>query len=152
METQIENIVLVESLFKRMDINNVDISELEPSAEFHIETKVYSKSNHLIVLLHYDFSLHVKGKKKQKHIHYKSVHQAQYKVKSLDGVEDEIIDRFGSINGAAMLFPFVREDLMNISLKSGFQPIVLPVTNFVRLYEEKVYQKSNQAKETKIKK
>ena len=42
-------------------------------------------------------------------------------------------DTFGKINAPAIIFPFIREHLANLSLKAGIPPILLPPVNFVQL-------------------
>jgi len=46
-------------------------------------------------------------------------------------------DEFGKINGPAIIFPFIREQLASLTLKAGIGPILLPSVNFVRLAQEK---------------
>jgi preprotein translocase subunit SecB len=40
-------------------------------------------------------------------------------------------DQFGKVNGPAILFPFVREHLANLTLRANLPPILLPTINFV---------------------
>ena len=47
------------------------------------------------------------------------------------------LERFANINAAAIIFPFIRENAATISAKAGMSPIMIPVTNFVKLYEDK---------------
>jgi len=45
--------------------------------------------------------------------------------------EDEIdMKMFGKINGAAIVFPYIREHLSNLSAKAGLGLILLPPINF----------------------
>lgn len=46
-------------------------------------------------------------------------------------------EEFGRVNGAAILFPYIREQLSNIALKAGLGHIILPLTNFITKNEEK---------------
>lgn len=48
-------------------------------------------------------------------------------------VTDELRKQYAAINGPAILFPYVRETLADITRRSGFPPLLLPVMNFVRL-------------------
>lgn len=52
---------------------------------------------------------------------------------------------FAKINAPAIAFPYIRTFISNLTLNSGYNPIILPSFNFVRLAEEK------QAEENKIK-
>jgi preprotein translocase subunit SecB len=40
-------------------------------------------------------------------------------------------DQFGKVNGPAILFPFVREHLANLTLRANLPPVLLPPINFV---------------------
>lgn len=40
------------------------------------------------------------------------------------------LENFGRINGAAIIFPYIREHISNLSIKAGIPPIVLPIVNF----------------------
>lgn len=42
---------------------------------------------------------------------------------------------FIKINAPAIAFPYVRSYVSNLTLQSGFDPIILPSVNFVRLNE-----------------
>jgi preprotein translocase subunit SecB len=40
---------------------------------------------------------------------------------------------FASINAPAIVFPFIREQIVSISLKAGLRPILIPVVNFAKI-------------------
>lgn len=44
---------------------------------------------------------------------------------------------FAKINAPAIAFPYIRTFISNLTLNSGFNPIILPSFNFVRLAEDK---------------
>lgn len=48
-------------------------------------------------------------------------------------VTDELRKQYAAINGPAILFPYVRETLADITRRAGFPPLLLPVMNFVGL-------------------
>lgn len=56
---------------------------------------------------------------------------------------DEDIDEkfkhsdFLTINAPAIAFPYVRSYISNLTLQSGFSPIILPSVNFVKLAKKK---------------
>ena len=71
---------------------------------------------------------------------YSSTHVAQFELEeNLKDEEDfeNKLERFANINAAAIIFPFIRENAATISAKAGMAPIMIPVTNFVKLYEDK---------------
>jgi len=42
------------------------------------------------------------------------------------------LDEFGKVNGAAIIYPYIREHITNISLKAGIGTIFLPPVNFTK--------------------
>jgi len=58
---------------------------------------------------------------------------------SLDNeiTEDFKVSDFPKINAPAIAFPYLRAYISNLTLQSGFQPIILPSINFVALAKEK---------------
>ena len=55
--------------------------------------------------------------------------------------EEEITEEFKfsdfpKINAPAISFPFIRSYISNLTLQSGFEPVILPSINFVKLAEE----------------
>lgn len=44
---------------------------------------------------------------------------------------------FGQVNGAAILYPYIREQVSNIALKAGMGNVLLPPVNFVKLAQDK---------------
>lgn len=67
---------------------------------------------------------------------YHEVEQVNIKVKMIgifESIGESIIcdfNEFGKVNGAAIIFPFIREHITNITLKSGIGAIILPPVNF----------------------
>lgn len=106
----VESILLTESSFTRK--GKINFSESEQEVSF--ETGVGSRDNTVNVKL----TTTVTNKLKD---------EEQYKiVVSFVGVfkrtgNSQILDneQFGRINGAAIIFPFVREHIANIALKAG---------------------------------
>lgn len=141
MKTNLEDIFLIESKFNRKPLSEIDIEKLFPDSNIHVSTNLFERSNQLIVNLDYRFCLHDNQKERKEYLSYNCTYQGKFKLESLENITNDMVDRFGSVNGAAVLFPFVREDLMDRSVKSGFQPILLPLVNFVHIYESKTKEK-----------
>ena len=114
----VESILLTESSFTRK--GKINFSESEQEVSF--ETGVGSRDN----------TTTVTNKLKD---------EEQYKiVVSFVGVfkrtgNSQISDneQFGRINGAAIIFPFVREHIANIALKAGLGSVILPPVNFTKI-------------------
>lgn len=47
--------------------------------------------------------------------------------------ELENLEEFSNIQGPALIFPFVREIIANLSMRTGLQPLILPPTNIWHL-------------------
>ena len=47
------------------------------------------------------------------------------------------LEDFGNVNGAAIIFPYIREQFSNLALKAGLGFIILPPINFVKMAEDK---------------
>ncbi len=45
---------------------------------------------------------------------------------------------FGKINGAAILYPYIREQLSSIAQKAGLGQVILPTANFIKLHDDKI--------------
>lgn len=56
----------------------------------------------------------------------------------------EVINTFGNVNGPAILYPFVREVIANLTMKGGVPPVLLPTMNFVEVYALSQQQKQQQ--------
>ncbi len=50
--------------------------------------------------------------------------------------EEFKISNFPKINAPAIAFPYIRAFISNLTLQSGFEPVILPSINFVKLAEE----------------
>lgn len=120
----VESILLTESSFTRK--GKINFSESEQEVSF--ETGVGSRDNTVNVKL----TITVTNKLKD---------EEQYKiVVSFVGVfkrtgNSQISDneQFGRINGAAIIFPFVREHIANIALKAGLGSVILPPVSFTKI-------------------
>ena len=49
--------------------------------------------------------------------------------------EPENFEKVAWINCAAIIFPFIRETVADVTRRSGLAPLFIPPINFVRLYE-----------------
>jgi len=64
--------------------------------------------------------------------------------------EPEDIERLAWINCAAIIFPFIRETIADVTRRSGLPPLLIPPTNFVRFFED--IKKQENLKKKRIKK
>jgi preprotein translocase subunit SecB len=64
-----------------------------------------------------------------------------FSVKNKDDIP--ILEEFSKINAPAIIFPFVRETIADLTLKTGFPPLLLPPTNIRALIANRNNRKSN---------
>lgn len=119
---KITNLLLVDSHFSR--INNVKFG-IDAKNDVDINTVVSVNGNSITVAE--EVTLVQK---------YHDVEQVNIKVKMVgifESIGESIIhdfNEFGRVNGAAIIFPYIREHITNITLKSGIGAIILPPVNF----------------------
>lgn len=46
----------------------------------------------------------------------------------------EVVNSFGNVNGPAILYPFVREAIANLTIKGNVAPVLLPTMNFAAAF------------------
>ncbi len=51
--------------------------------------------------------------------------------------EDFKLSDFPKVNAPAIAFPYLRAYISNLTLQSGFEPVILPSINFVKLSEQR---------------
>ena len=138
MRTQLDDILLIKTSFERESI-------LEFEDKFELNTDVnishgVTAENILIVNFEYTLKLELKTDNNLlPQFQYSSTHVAQFELEEGSKDEEDFenkLERFANINAAAMIFPFIRENAATISAKAGMSPIMIPVTNFVKMYEE----------------
>lgn len=62
-------------------------------------------------------------------------------------ISNENMESVVNINCAALLFPFLREIIADITRRAGFPALILPPVNFVRLYKDRVEIKDSSSNE-----
>lgn len=112
----VESILLTESSFTRK--GKINFSESEQEVSF--ETGVGSRDN----------TVNVKLKDEEQ---YKIVVSFVGVFKRTGNSQISDNEQFGRINGAAIIFPFVREHIANIALKAGLGSVILPPVNFTKI-------------------
>lgn len=125
---QINNLVLAESSFTR--IPNVIFGEnTKNNFNVNIEVGVNDK----VITVVEEVTLVQR---------FKEVEQVKINVKMI-GVFECIGDspltdfkQFGRVNGAAIIFPYIREHITSLSLKAGISAIILPPVNFTKTEKE----------------
>jgi len=123
-------IILIESFFKREPHIDFDNKKLHSNINIDVQNSI-ENSNVLYVTVIMDFDTSVDNKK---------LISSKIKMLGIFEFGEKLtlsIDNFANINAPAIIFPFIREHLSNVSMKAGIQPILLPPINFVELAKDK---------------
>ncbi len=119
------NILLIESNFSREA--NIQFSDPEFNNSLNINVEDVKKDNKIFITV----SVNLDGKlKDQKQFSFLTRYVGVFEFD--DNIELSL-EQFSKINGPAIIFPFIREHIANLSLKAGIDPILLPPINFVKL-------------------
>ena len=51
-------------------------------------------------------------------------------------ISEDSVNSFCDVNAPAIIFPFIREIIANLSMKGGLQPIIIQPINFVELSKQ----------------
>lgn len=124
------SIILIESSFKREPQIDFDNQNLHNNINIDVQTST-ENSNILYVTVILDFDTSIESKK---------FISSTIKMLGVFEFGKELtipLDIFANINAPAIIFPFIREHLSNVSMKAGIQPILLPPINFVALAKDK---------------
>jgi preprotein translocase subunit SecB len=121
---RISNLVLLESNFLRE--SNVTFNNPEINQEINVEVGVNVEGNNVFVTEQVIF----------KQI-FNDITEVSATIKMI-GVFEKFgetpldLEEFGQVNGAAIIFPYVREHLTNLSARAGLGLIFLPPANFTK--------------------
>ena len=124
MNLQLET-TFVDSLFF-----SEEVFEKSDELEFSY-TSAFSEESKDSFLIKFHLKLKVNGS-----------HSLNIKYNSLFRLDFEITEEFKNspflnINAPAIAFPYLRAFISNFLLSSGFEPIILPSVNFIKLNENK---------------
>lgn len=121
----VSNLLMLESSFKRESTVTFEPEKVERHINIDVKTQVDGNKVAVIETVHY---LQKKGE----------VNEVEANIQMV-GVFEKIgesnivdLEQFGEINGASIIFPYIREHLSNLSLKAGIGLILLPPANFTR--------------------
>lgn len=121
---RINNLLLLESNFNR--ISNVSFNNPDKEQIINVDVEVNIKANNIYVTEQITL----------KHL-LANVEEVSYIVKMV-GVFEKIgdskldMEEFGRVNGAAIIFPYIREHITNLSAKAGLGLLILPPMNFTK--------------------
>lgn len=121
---RVVNILLMDSTFKREVLVTFNQPEIETNVKIDVAVQV--KDNMVFVTETLDYF--------QK---FNKIIEVSATIKMV-GVFEKIgepqidVNEFGNVNAAAIIFPYMREHLTNLSAKGGIGLIMLPPFNFTK--------------------
>lgn len=123
---RIHNILLLESNFKRVANVIFDKQDVEQKVDISSHVTINSEKNIISVTLTLDYAQI-----------YEEEKQVSATIKmggAFEKVGDSELDleEFGEVNGSAIIYPYIREHLSNLSAKAGVGLILLPPANFTK--------------------
>jgi len=122
---KIINLLLIESNFKREEMVTFDQTKTENIV--NVDVNVQVKDTTIFVTEKLDYTQKLG-----------ETIEISAKIKMF-GVFEKIgdtplnLEEFGKVNGAAIIFPYIREQLTNLSSKAGIGLIILPPFNFTKV-------------------
>ncbi len=122
---QITNLLLMESNFKRETSITLDQTKTERKVDVDVNVQVKDKTIFVTETLIYSQKLG-------------DIIEISANIRMIgifEKVGDAALDleEFGKVNGAAIIFPYLREQLTNLSAKAGIGLIILPPYNFTKI-------------------
>ena len=122
---RIANLILLESNFNR--VANVTFNNEGIKQAINVDVNVKVTDNKVIVTEKIDYKQSFED---QDEVVCSIVMVGLFEKIGETKLED--LEQFGYINGAAIIFPYIREHLSNLSSKAGLGLIILPPVNFTK--------------------
>jgi preprotein translocase subunit SecB len=134
IETKFIAIALVEETFKRERVLPLE-NESENKIDFNINSmKIENQpSRHILEIT---TKLELFNKQSNSNFYYHECKFIGVFDVILNDCNDELYNSIVTHNLPAMMFPYIREHITNISSKAGISPIILPPMNIVSLLNE----------------
>ena len=104
----------------------------EIESELEIKTGFNDGNTDSFVII---FNLKLFNKERNFHL---NIEAHNHFVLNQDITEEFKNSTFINVNAPAIAFPYVRAYISNITMNSGYDSIILPSYNFVKLYKEKI--------------
>lgn len=121
---KITNLILIESNFKREASVTFEQSKISNTVNVDVNVQVTDKTIFVTESLSYS--------QKSGEIVEVTADIKMVGIFEKIGESELDLEQFGQVNGAAIIFPYIREQLTNLSAKAGIGLIVLPPFNFTK--------------------
>jgi preprotein translocase subunit SecB len=122
---RILNIVLMECDFKRQHHVTFDEGKVIPN--IHIEVSVNVIQDQVLVTERLIYSQELDNIKE---VYCSVLMSATFQKVGESAIDD--LEKFGKVNGAAILYPYMREHLSGMLMKAGLGVVYLPPANFTK--------------------
>lgn len=126
---QLISITNIESLFKRENVIDENYNKAKNNLELNI-AKHFDKEQFLVFLT-VDLKQEFGGKNL---VEVKATSVGVFKKNT--EVSEDTLNGFCDVNAPAIIFPFIREIIANLSMKGGLQPIIIQPINFIELNKQ----------------
>lgn len=128
-QIKLESIILIKSNFIRdLIIDAQDKTKLSQDIKINISNSDL-KLDKFSVYLHVDFFIFYDTKTV---VEINTVYSGSFD-KSNTNIDNKTLDGFIDINAPAIIFPFIREEIANLTTKAGIGSILLQPVNFIEL-------------------
>ena len=121
---KITNLILLESNFKREASVTFEQSKISNSVNVDVNVQITDKTIFVTESVLYS--------QKSGDIVEVTAEIKMVGIFEKIGTSELDLEQFGQVNGAAIIFPYIREQLTNLSAKAGIGIIVLPPFNFTK--------------------
>ncbi len=119
-------IILMNSYFKREDVIDLNFEKLNSNIDVNVEVNTDNEKKNIYVKETLDYKATEGGRDQ---IVSTITMLGIFEIVGTPALSPE---DFGRVNGAAIIYPFIREHLASMSLKSGLPPIFLAPLNFTQ--------------------
>ncbi len=119
-----ENIILKDLKFSR---SPKGVEKPDIDIEFKVNSTISEDKNLLII----EIFTHLKDKKESFELDFAMI--GRFGV--ISDKENMSLDQFIKVNGPALMVPYIRETISNITMRSGLKPVIIPPINIVSMVQ-----------------
>jgi len=117
----IENLILAESTFRRAhNVSKIEQGRMDIEVNVGINNDTISVAETVTLV------------QKEEDVEQVFIRATMVGVFKKIGDSEIDLEEFGNVNGAAIIFPYIREHISSLALKSGLGVLLLPPVNFTK--------------------
>lgn len=126
---EIENILILESSFNRIYNVLFDDELFEVHTNLNVDVSAHNDETRVVTLAFEYYQEVISTRERQVTLKVKQV--GVFNKKASTGELD--FNLFARVNAPAIMFPYLRELVTNMSIRAGMSPIYIPPVNFIAL-------------------